>query len=257
LNFAYELNPHDDLYPKLLKSLLEYDKYIQTWYHGEDGFAVGFIDGKKSTEEPYHTACTRGVCYYSAMYKVFGKECFRKKGLALLEYVLEKLDFSSNYHGSPLHNRCYASDALVNAYYVLSKGDEKLQKRICVKMQKDIIPWAIENQTIDGFWPHDRFGYQPGAMKVIDKSKLGAYSWGLLLGLEIFSHILPDDNKLNATLQKSYTWLEENIDVTDENRWGYHSWATLAFAAKKYPQNIFPFGEYIPSRKECGELTCV
>lgn len=151
LNVAAALEPHDPLYIKILDSILRYDQYIQQWFLGAEGFAVGYLDGEYSSKEAYHTAGSRGISYYAAMYKVFGKEIFKEKGLALLEYVLNKLDFNSNFHGSPLHNRSYVSDALVSAYYVLAHDDEIIRTRIKDKVSKEIIPWALLNQTVDGF----------------------------------------------------------------------------------------------------------
>jgi hypothetical protein len=251
LNVAAALEPHDPLYIKILDSVLRYDKYIQQWFLGTDGFAVGYLDGECSTENAYHTAGSRGVSYYAAMYKVFGKEVFREKGLALLEYVLNKLDFNSNFHGSPLHNRSYVSDSLVCSYYVLAHDDQALRIRIKDKMSKEIIPWAVLNQTEDGFWPHDRFGHQPGAMRKIDKSEMGPYSWGMTSGMEIFSKfILPPDPKVETMLEHSYAWLENNLVAGDINRWGYHSWAILAIIARLSPERLFPYGNCLQTEKK-------
>ena len=251
LSVAAALDPHDPLYIKILDSVLRYDKYIQQWFLGTDGFSVGYLDGEYSAKAAYHTAGSRGVCYYAAMYKVFGKEIFREKGLALLEYVLNKLDFDSNFHGSPLHNRSYASDALVSAYYVLAHDDQALRTRIKNKMSKEIIPWALRNQTEDGFWPHDRFGHQPGAMRKIDKSEMGPYSWGMAAGIEIFAkYILPPDSNVETMLDRAYAWLENNLVPGDIHRWGYHSWAILAIIARLSPNSLFPFGDFLPSQNK-------
>jgi hypothetical protein len=246
LNVASTLDPHDPLYIKILDSVLRYDKYIQQWFLGIDGFALGYIDGEYSSKKAYHTASTRGVCYYAALYKILGKIVFKDKGLALLESVLEQLDMDSNYHGSPLHNRCYASDALVCAYYVLAVGNKDLQARIKNKMNDAIIAWALQCQTEDGFWAHDRFGHQPGAMSKVDKSRMGVYSWGMVAGIEIFAKsILPPDREVRTMLDRAYAWLETYLIAGDINRWGYHSWATLAIHARLSSQHLFPYGDFL------------
>lgn len=251
LNVAAALDPHDPQYIKILDSILRYDQYIQQWFLGTEGFAVGYLDGEYSSKEAYHTAGSRGISYYAAMYKVFGKEVFREKGLALLEYVLNKLDFDSNFHGSPLHNRSYVSDAMVSAYYVLAHDNQAMRIRIKDKVSKEIIPWALQNQTADGFWPHDRFGHQPGAMRKIDKSEMGPYSWGMVFGIEIFArYILSADPKVEAMLERAYAWLESNLVSGDVHRWGYHSWAILAISSRLSPGCLFPFGSFLPSHNK-------
>ena len=111
------------------------------------------------------------------------------------------------------------------------------------KVKCELIPWAIENLTDDGFWPHDRFGYQPGSQQIVDKSKFGGYSWGLLLGLEGFSHVhdISSDN-LQGVITKAYSYMKKNLLPGDINKWGHHSWATTAIAVKLYPQDFFPSG---------------
>lgn len=247
LNVAMILEPDDPLFIKILDSVLRYESYIRRWYLGEDGFAVGFMDG----EEPagaYHTAVTRAICFYASMLKIFNKEVYRARGKALLEYLLDKLDMNSNYHGSPLHNRCYASDALACGYYVLSTdGDAELKKRILNKMENELLPWAVSHQTPDGFWAHDRFGYQPGAAKpVIDKKSMGAYSWGMVAGFQVFAgNLLSGNRQMRETLDRAYEWLLDNVVVGDPNRWGYHGWVMLALLALKHPDMLFPFGDKI------------
>ncbi|MEI8244644.1 MAG: hypothetical protein WCI51_02370 [Lentisphaerota bacterium] len=251
LNVAASLDPHDPLYIKILDSVLRYDQYIQQWYLGTEGFAVGYLDGEYSATDAYHTAGSRGISYYAAMYQIFGKKIFKEKGLALLEYVLNKLDFDSNFHGSPLHNRSYVSDAMVNAYYVLAYDNEIIRSRIKDKVSKEIIPWAKLHQAEDGFWPHDRFGHQPGAMPKIDKSDMGSYSWGMVFGIEIFAkYILTPDPKTEAMLDSAYAWLEDNLVPGDVSRWGYHSRAILAITSRLSPECLFPFGSFLPSQNK-------
>lgn len=253
LSVAAALDPHDSLYIKILDSVLRYDKYIQQWYLDTEGFAVGYLDGECSSQSAYHTAGSRGISYYAAMYKIFGKEIFRKKGLALLQYALDKLNFDSNFHGSPSHNRAYVCDSLVSAYYILAPDEPGLRSRIENKMREEIIPWALQNQTEYGFWAHDRFGYQPGAMSEIDKSKMGSYSWGMVLGIEIFTkYILPYNPEVEAMLNRAYTWLENNLVPGDIYRWGYHGLAVLAITARLAPKCLFPFGGSITPREQSG-----
>jgi hypothetical protein len=242
LNVAYILAPSDQLFIKILESVLKFDEYIQQWNLGENGFALGYMDGENLKKEPYHCAVARCISYYSGMFLVFGKKIYRQRGLTLVEHMLKHDDFNSNHHEAPSTNRCYASYALLDAYYILAENDDDFKKAILEKASKSIIPWAIENQTNEGFWAHDRFGNQPGAVRAVDKSEFGVYSWGVLYGLEIFSKLLPANDDLQSTIDKSYTYMMENLNTEDENRWGHHSWATTAIAAKFYPQYFFPMG---------------
>jgi len=242
LDVAYMLEPSDPLYIRILESLLKFDVYIQQWNLGDKGFGLGYIDCEYMNKESYHCAVARCISYCSAMYLVFGKEIFRERGVTLTNHMIECDDFSSNYHGAPSTNRCYASFALLDAYYVLAENDEKLKQRILTKVSEEIIPWAIENQTDEGFWAHDRFGHQPGAAKPVDKSRFGSYSWGIAIGLEIFSKLLPSIDKLPETIERIYTYMQEKLTPGDVYKWGNHSWGTVAIAAKLYPEYILPMG---------------
>lgn len=242
LDIAYLLEPSDPLYIRILDSLLKFDAYIQRWNLGENGFALGYMDGENLDKESYHCAVARCISYYSGMFLVFGKKAFRDRGVTLTNHMIERDDFSSNYHGSPCTNRCYASFSLLDAYYVLAENDDSLKQRILSKVSEEIIPWAIENQTDGGFWAHDRFGHQPGATNTVDKSKFGAYSWGLLMGLELFSKLLPPIDRLQETIDKAYAYMCETLNPEDINRWGHHSKGTVAIAAKLYPEYILPMG---------------
>ena len=136
---------------------------------------------------------------------------------------------------------------MTDAYYVLADGNRELKEAILDKVRDDIVPWAIENQTEEGFWIHDRFGDQPGAAEAREnaqkKRAMGPYTWGLLYGLEIFSHLLPDSDALRRTIDKSYAHMESDLVPGDVNRWGHHSWGTTAIAARLYPELVFPMGE--------------
>jgi hypothetical protein len=240
LNVAHLLEPSDPLYARLLESLLRFDAYIQKWNLGEQGFALGYMDGELLDQESYHCAVARGISYYSAMSLVFGAGVFQARGMTLVRHMLEHDDLSANYHGSPLTNRCYASFALSDAYYVLAAGNDALKEEIVKKMCSCIIPWAIENQTEEGYWIHDRFGDQPGATAAREKKELGPYTWGLLYGLEVFSRLLPKDDALLAVIEKCYSYMEASLVPGDINRWGHHCWGTMAIAARLYPEQIFP-----------------
>jgi len=241
LHVADEINKNDGLCDRILNAVLKYDDYIQQWFLGERGFALGYMDGEKLDKEAYHTATTRGICYYTAMYKTFGKEVYRKKGLQLLTAYLNEGYSDSHYHGSPLHNRCYASDAMANAYYVLAENDEQ-RKAILEKVENTIVNWSVANQMPEGYWVHDRNQGDPGSAKPLDNTKVGPYSWGLLLGLQVFSELLPKNTDLQKTVELGYDYLANVMNPDDINRWGYHAWATVAIAAKLYPQYVFPWG---------------
>jgi hypothetical protein len=243
LNIAHTLEPSNPLYIRILESVLKFDDYIQQWNLGENGFALGYMDGENLNKESYHCAVARCISYYSAMYLIFNKKIYLQRGLTLTEHLLKHDDFNSNFHGAPSTNRCYASFALSDAYHILANGNDELQERILDKVAAEIVPWAIENQTEEGFWIHDRYaGYQPGAAQPLDKQTFGTYTWGVLYGLEIFSKLLPEIDGLQETIDKSYTYMMENLNSEDQNRWGHHCWGTVAIAAKLYPQNCFPMG---------------
>lgn len=88
-------------------------------------------------------------------------------------------------------------------------------------------------------------------MRKIDKSEMGPYSWGMVFGIEIFAkYILPPDSKVEAMLDRAYTWLEDNLIPGDINRWGYHSWAILAITSRLSPGCLFPFGSFLPSQNK-------
>ncbi len=241
LHVADEIDKNDKLCDKILNAVLKYDDYIQQWFMGEHGFSLGYMDGEKLDKEMYHTATTRGICYYTAMYKTFGKEIYRKKGLQLLTAYLNASSSDSHYHGSPLHNRCYASDAMACAYYVLSEN-AKQREAILKKVDNTIVSWAISNQMPQGYWVHDRNQCDPGSAKPLDKTKVGPYSWGLLLGLELFAKLLPGNTELQKTTEQGYDYLANVMEPGDANKWGYHAWATIAIAARLYPQYIYPLG---------------
>jgi hypothetical protein len=240
LNVAHLLNPADPLYGRIIDSILRFDTYIQKWNLGDDSFALGYMDGENLDKQSYHCAVARGISYYSAMSIVLGSKIFKARGIALLRHMLLHDDFNSNYHGSPLTNRCYASFALSDAYYVLADGDDILMAEVLKKMQDDIIPWAIENQTAEGYWIHDRFEGQPGATKPKQKKGIGPYTWGLLYGLEVFNRLLPQNDKLDNVINKSYNYMESSLEPGDINRWGHHAWGTMAIAVRLYPKTIFP-----------------
>jgi hypothetical protein len=245
LNVADSLESDDELYSIILNSVLKYDEYIQRWYLGKRGFALGYLDGELLDKEPYHTATTRGICYYAAMYKIFGKSEFQTKGIELLEAYLSQDDPDSNFHGSPLHNRCYASDALLCANYLFSELPEaysKVKAKIMDDIRNRIIKWSIANQEPAGYWVHDRFESTHGAAQPLDRSKVGPYSWGLLLGLEFFSKKFKEDSALAQTVDKAYYYLINNLEPGDVNLWGGNSWASVAIAGRLYPQNMFPYG---------------
>jgi len=241
LHVADEIDKNDELCDRILNAVLKYDDYIQQWFMGESGFALGYMDGKKLDKEMYHTATTRGICYYASMYKTFANETYRKKGLQLVTAYLNNGHSDSHYQGSPSHNRCYASDAMVNAYYILAENDKQRQA-ILEKFDNVIVSWAVANQMPEGYWQHDRNQGNPGSAKPLDKVEVGPYSWGLLLGLEIFSKLLPQNDELKKTVDRGYNHLANILKPGDINRWGYHCWATVAIAAKLYPQYIFPLG---------------
>ncbi len=246
LDIAYLLEPTDPLYIRILDSVLKFDNYIQQWNLGESGFALGYIDGKNLNQKSYHCAVARCISYYAAMYLVFNKEIYRQRGITLTNHLLKYDDFNSNYHGAPSTNRCYASFALADAYYVLAANNRQLQQLILDKVATEIIPWAIENQTTEGFWTHDRYeGDQPGATQTLENRKFGTYSWGVLYSLEIFSKLLPPINDLQNAIAKSYKYMIANLNPEDRDRWGHQSWATVAIAAKLYPWNLFPAGKGI------------
>ena len=253
LNMAWLLPASDPLYLKILESILKFDDYIQQWNLGEKGFALGYMGGENYNKESYHCAVARCISYYSAMYLVFNKEIYKQRGITLLKQMLENDNFNSNFHGAPSTNRCYASYALLDAYYILAENDDKLRKIILDKVKNEIIPWAIKNITEDGFWPHDRFGDQPGAPKTVDKSKMGVYTWGVLLGLEMFSKLLEPIDSLENTISKSYEYMKKTLEPGDINRWGHHSWATTAVATKLYPQHFFPMGARYRNSIKNGE----
>ncbi len=123
------------------------------------------------------------------------------------------------------------------------------RKQIVEKAKSEIIPWAIKNITGDGFWPHDRFENQPGALKVIDKSRMGVYTWGLLLGLELFSKLTGPIKGIEETIEKSYAYMRGSLVPGDIHKWGHHCWATTAIAAKLYPKYFFPMGVGMPEAK--------
>lgn len=246
LNVAWLLEPDDPLYRRLLNSLLRFDAYIQLWNLGEDGFALGYMNGGNLNQEAYHCAVARCISYYAAMSLVFGSPVFKARGLALVRHMITHDDFKSNYHGSPLTNRCYASYALTDAYHVLAVDDNTLREEILDKVRNEIIPWAIENQTEEGFWIHDRFGDQPGATEARNEAKtakkFGPYTWGLLYGLEVFSKLLPKDDTLQSAIERCYGYMESHLIPGDVNRWGHHSWGSTAIAARLYPECLFPMG---------------
>jgi hypothetical protein len=244
LHVADELDEEDKLRDKILSAVLKYDDYIQQWFLGERGFALGYMDGEKLDKEMYHTATTRGICYYSAMYGIFKDEIYRKKGLQLVTAYMKDGYSDSNYHGSPLHNRCYASDAMVNAYYVLAQNDQQRQA-ILQTVDKVIVKWAVPSQMPQGYWVHDRDRGDPGSAKPLDETEVGPYSWGLLLGLQVFAPLLPDSVGLKGTIERGYDYLANIMQPGDVNRWGYHCWATVALAARLYPQYVFPWGKII------------
>lgn len=246
LNMAHLLDPYDPLYLRILDSLLKFDQYIQQWNLGERGFALGYIGDEKLDQESYHCAVARCVSYYSGMYLVFNKEIFRQRGATLVEHLIDHDDFSSNYHGAPSTNRCYGSYALVDAYHVLAENDPGLREKIVTKAKAEIVPWAIENQTEGGFWPHDRFGDQPGAAEVLDKSKMSTYTWGVAYGLEHFRRWLPDDQRLEECAERVFDHMKTSLEPGDVNRWGHHAWASTAIAARLYPNNFFPAGAKQP-----------
>lgn len=243
LNVAAILDPSDPLYIQILESILRYDSYIQRWNLGKNGFALGYMDG----EEPpgcYHTAVARGICFYSSMLNVFHKSIYRERARTLLEYLLEKIDFNSNYHGSPLHNRCYAADALYFGYYLIAKPEDyKFKECIVNKISGEFLPWAIKNQTPAGYWPHDRLGYQPGTCKpTVDTSIVGPYSWGMVEGFQLFANeLLRDNTELTGLLERAFSWLLPHAVPGNCDRWGYHGWAMLAILAKEHPETLFPF----------------
>lgn len=242
LNVAYVLEPSDPLYIRILESILKFDSYIQQWNLGKDGFALGYMDGEKLDKVAYHCAVARCISYYSGMYLTFGKKIYHERGVTLVNHMLEHDDFSSNYHGAPSTNRCYASFALLDAYYVLTENDDELKQRILKKVAEEIIPWAIENQTKQGFWAHDRFGHQPGAAKPIDKTRMGSYTWGVLLGIDFFGRLLDPIEGLDDTIKKCYEYMQNTLTPGDINRWGNHCWGSTVIAAKLYPHYCFPMG---------------
>lgn len=247
LNIAFILEPDDPLYIKILNSVLKYEKYIQRWNLGENGFAVGYIDGTEPAGS-YHTAVTRAICFYASMLKIFSKEIYRIKGKKLLNHLLDKLDMDSNYHGSPLHNRCYASDALACGYYILANDEDiELKEKIIRKMEKELLPWAVTHQTPNGFWAHDRFGYQPGATPPLkDISVMGAYSWGMVAGFQLFANdLLKDNEDMQKILAKAFSWLENNHQPGTSGQWGYHGWAMLSVIARFHAEKFFPFNNII------------
>jgi hypothetical protein len=249
LHVANEIDKTDELCDKILNSVLKYDDYIQQWFMGERGFSLGYMDGEKLDKVMYHTATTRGICYYTSMYKTFGKEIYRKRGLQLLTAYLNEGLSDSHYHGSPLHNRCYASDAMACAYYVLVENDEQ-RKSILDKVENTIISWAVANQVPQGYWVHDRYEGDPSSAKPLDKTKVGPYSWGLLLGLKIFANFFPENKELNKAIEQGYDYLANVMEPGDANQWGYHAWATIALAAKLYPQYIFPLGNTLVNKEQ-------
>jgi hypothetical protein len=250
LDVAMLLSSDDPLYERILESVSRFDEYIQQWNLGENGFALGYMDGENLNKESYHCAVARCVSHYAAMSVVYGKTKYLEIGKTLTRHMLKNDDFNSMYHGAPSTNRCYASFALADAYHVLAAEDDALRKAILTKVAEEIVPWAIENQTPEGYWIHDRYeGYQPGAAHPLDKRGFGTYSWGVLFGLRVFSRLLPENEELTSAIAKSYDYMTTNLDPESVNRWGHHAWATVAIAAELYPENILPMGR--GCRHEC------
>ncbi len=248
LHVAAELPHTDKLRDRIFQAVLKYDAYIQQWFLGEKGFALGYMDGEKLDREIYHTATTRGICFYSAMYELFHDEIYRRKGWQLVTAYIRDGNKESKYHGSPLHNRCYASDAMVCAYYILA-GNETQRQTILNVVSQVIVSWAVTHQMPQGYWVHDRNRGDPGSPNPIDRSEVGPYSWGLLLGLEIFCQLLNSNPALDLTLERGYGFLANVMEPGDKNQWGYHCWASVAIAARLYPKYIFPWGEKFAETK--------
>lgn len=244
LDVAMLLEPEDPLYVRILESVLKFDDYIQQWNLGENGFSLGYMDGENLNKKSYHCAVARCISYYAAMHVVFGKTIYIERARTLTEHMLQHDDFNSMYHGAPSTNRCYASYALSDAYHIVAVNDESLKTRILDKVATEIIPWALKNQTPEGYWIHDRYeGYQPGATHPPERQGFGPYSWGILYGLQIFSKELPKNDDLDNAIDKLYAYMKKTLDPDDVHRWGHHTWGTVAIAARLYPENILPMGK--------------